>query len=113
MDETASEPSQPSRNSVRSAFESLFDEDQEVENADSYFAQEEEVADSCSYETVDEHEADPVSDKGSYKSGRKTHVGIIKAEDEVSVPDFDLRKAVIYQTILSNKYLDEMHSTEN
>lgn len=30
----------------------------------------------------------------------------------VSGVDFDLRQAVIYQTILSNKYIDEFHSSE-
>lgn len=109
----ASEPSQPGYDPVRSAFESLFDEDLEAESTRAYSAQEDTGADDYSYETMNEPEPEPTFDKPETEPIRNAYSKVAKAADEAVVSDFDLRQAVIYQTILSNKYLDEIHSTEN
>lgn len=113
MEKSAPEPSQPSRSSVRSAFESLFDEEEKEASDRSSFAQEEAKAGYYSYETVDEPEVEPVYAKVDPTLKRKSWTNVAETEEEPSEIDFDLRQAIIYQTILSNKYLNEMHSTEN
>ena len=59
MEESASQPSQPSYSSVRSAFESLFAEEDEAQSVNSTFAEEGKKAGYYSYETVDEPEEVP------------------------------------------------------
>lgn len=97
----------------KSAFESLFDEFKGVvDNFDEP-------------ESVVEPEEDPISPEsgstesflryeavvGAQPQATETVVeNFAKSEDNQS---FDLRQAVIYQTILSNKYLDEIRSHDN
>ncbi len=119
-DATASEPSQPSFSSVRSAFESLFeDEEAEAEPTYSSFAQEEAQAGYYSYENVEESEVDAEPSRATSTQTTttttecSTMAPAAETEEPLAPQDFDLRQAIIYQTILSNKYLDEIHPTDN
>ncbi len=117
-EDAASKPSQPSYSSVRSAFESLFDDEetQEEAPASASFSQEEAQAGYYSYETVDEPEAQPMSyqtQQPPSPSAAQDVTPVPTAEPEPVLQDFDLRQAVVYQTILSNKYLDEIHAADN
>lgn len=111
MEESASQPSQPSYSSVRSAFESLFAEEDEAQSVNSTFAEEGKKAGYYSYETVDEPE--PMYAQAETAANRSACPNPAETEEKPSAADFDLRQAIIYQTILSNKYLDEMHTAEN
>ena len=111
MEESASQPSQPSYSSVRSAFESLFAEEDEAQSVNSTFAEEGKKAGYYSYETVDESE--PMYAHADTEANRSATSNPAETEEKPSAADFDLRQAIIYQTILSNKYLDEMHTAEN
>lgn len=116
QEKAAAEPSQPSYSSVRSAFESLFEDEEETkaESARSSFAQEEEKAGYYSYESVEpEVEPEYTRPQADFQPKRAPRTRVTETEEEPAAVDFDLRQAVIYQTILSNKYLDEMHSAEN
>ncbi len=83
----------------RPSFESLFEEDDEEkdEEAPSYF----------SYETLEEEERQqqPVA---AVRETRPQEPVVAAVEEPVETPAFDLRQAVIYQTILNNKYNPEM-----
>ena len=111
MEESASQPSQPSYSSVRSAFESLFAEEDEAQSVNSTFAEAGKKAGYYSYETVDEPE--PMYAHADTAANRSATSNPAETEEKPSAADFDLRQAIIYQTILSNKYLDEMHTAEN
>jgi hypothetical protein len=102
---------QPSSN-TRPAFETLFDDEEEVTFADNanqsgYF----------SYETVEEVKPQPSKSKSKdkkYKPIQQAKPTVdpsaisepIAATEEIESEwqNFDLRKAVIYDTILNNKY---------
>lgn len=100
--------------SMKSTFESLFEEfsDQSVSEAfdEEEFEQEQPVSDS-------EQEAAFVAFEDevlSQDSAPDTSAGYVDEDssDEES-ESFNLRQAVIYQTILNNKYLSEVHSFDN
>lgn len=98
---------------VRNAFESLFDEPkaQEGNGTSSTFASEAASAGYYSYETsssaTDRRAAAHVAT--SAQSVRPVRPATARAEEEVTA--FDLRQAIIYQTILDNKYLSDTQST--
>jgi hypothetical protein len=113
MENAASEPSQPSHSSARSAFESLFEEERETESAYSSFAQEGQSAGYYSYESVVGDDLAPGRTTTDFVSDSKPEtMAQFNADDSKGV-DFDLRQAVIAQTILSNKYLNEIYSDVN
>lgn len=112
-EDAAPRPSQPSYGSVRSAFESLFDDEEREASAAPSFSQEEAQAGYYSYESMDEPEESPIHAKVDPTLNSTEAVKAVETLDGPKALDFDLRQAIIYQTILSNKYLNEMHSTEN
>ena len=98
---------------VRSTFESLFDEpkEQESNGTSSTFASEAASAGYYSYETSSSS-TDPRAAAHaamSAQSVRPFRPATVQAEEEVTA--FDLRQAIIYQTILDNKYLSDTQST--
>lgn len=107
----ASEPSQPSFHSARSAFESLFDEEVKSTETHTSFDQEERSAGYYSYESFEEPDLNPGRTTADTVSSPKAWTN--DGGSDSSKPDFDLRQAIIYQTILSNKYLEEMRTYEN
>lgn len=106
---------------VKSAFESLFDTNREkVDSArkvTSNFATEASEAGYFSYESsVDA----TTSDRPIFKSAPKarpmqseTRATQSAGELLTEASAFDLRQAVVYQTILTNKYISDMHSYDN
>ena len=110
----------PQQGTVKSAFDSLFDTAREtVSNTwkgSSTFAKEASEAGYFSYESS----TDSSSERPVFKSAPKARP--VQSEVRVSqpvadllpeAPVFDLRQAVIYQTILSNKYISDMHPYDN
>ena len=98
---------------LKSAFESLFDEPQQdmEEGESSAFASEAASAGYYSYETSSSA-TDPRAAAHaamSAQSVRPFRPATVQAEEEVTA--FDLRQAIIYQTILDNKYLSDSQST--
>ena len=102
---------------VKNAFESLFDDRQEAKpsNASSPFSSEVGSAGYFSYET----EAANCMPSGrasrpSYQavSTKPADVASVASNDAAGAVDFDLRQAIIYDTILNNKYLSEIQPSE-
>ena len=98
---------------VKSTFESLFNESPdktESEPATSSFASEAANAGYYSYEA-------PASTgrratEAPKWTAHKAKVAVDPVQIEQEPVAFDLRQAVIYQTILTNKYLTDVHSYE-
>lgn len=91
------------------AFDSLFEES-ESDYAQSSFPQEEASMGYFSYETMAEPVLTPAPKTATPKAPKKERKAV---EAEQEQQGFDLRQAVIYQTILTNKYLDEVQHYEN
>lgn len=109
--ENASDSVSEGRHSHKSAFESLFNEfmaypdTQETDPVDSFVSSTEESNGSYSAtETV----VEPLS------AQQTAQPSVVSSVEEPNAEvAFDLRQAVIYQTILSNKYLDEIRTQDN
>ena len=98
----------PPRKTKATAFESLFEES-DSQAQPSSFEDEERAAGYFSYETINTAAA-----VGQPMGNVAMNVGETRADNEALVSteqlasnDFDLRQAVIYHTILYNKYLPE------
>ena len=123
MREAESEPEVASaapKGTVKSAFESLFDSVPEPEEADikkrSFsFADETSEAGYFSYESpVDDTHEQPIFKSAPKTTTKKSEYGSTHTAQE-TLPDaqsFDLRQAVIYQTILTNKYISDIHTCD-
>ena len=99
---------------VRSAFESLFDESVQFEGekkASSTFASEAASAGYYSYETSSSatDRRATANTAMSAQSVRAARPAPVLSEADATA--FDLRQAIIYQTILDNKYLSDTQST--
>ena len=108
-----------SEGTVKNAFESLFDELDKAEgtNQSSTFANEAASAGYYSYETTTSsptgrEAARPAMSAQSVRTARpEVQPAVVQAEADATA--FDLRQAVVYQTILTNKYLSDMQSYDN
>ena len=102
-----------SAGTVKNAFESLFNEPSEGEEAarSSSFANEAASAGYYSYEST----ASNSRGRAAARPAQTTRVAMPVAERsvEADATAFDLRQAVIYQTILDNKYLSDTQSYDN
>ena len=101
------------KGTVRSTFESLFDEPQTQEGreASSTFASEAASAGYYSYETSSSATDRRAAAHAAMSAQSVRPVRPAPFQAEAEVPAFDLRQAVIYQTILDNKYLSDTQST--
>lgn len=106
----------------QSALESLFDmpssdSDGSYVNSDAPFASEEADAGYFTYETSEQPQAEQPRPKSrTAKNVRVPESPVPAAAEAIEVsekPDFDLRQAILYQTILDNKYLSEVQSLDN
>ena len=98
--ENAPETSQP-------AFESLF---ATAKNGAKSFADEEKSAGYFTYETDDS------SSETQYKSpkvSRPVVQTVVKEEPQIETSAFDLRQAIVYNAILTPKYLGEVGYSDN
>lgn len=99
---------------MKSTFESLFEEfsDQSVSEAfdEEEFEQEQPVSDSEQEAAFVAFE-DEVLSQDSAPEASAGYVDEDSSDEESE--SFNLRQAVIYQTILNNKYLSEVHSFDN
>lgn len=122
--DAAAERSDPGSSPARSAFESLFDEKFDHPEAwpgDSFGGDPERESDGQAKRPSSSGwgiNGDGTVRTGKKEKSRKPREAAVRevpvaAEEEESGADFDLRQAVIYQTILSNKYLDEIYADEN
>ena len=102
---------------VKNAYESLFDDTQEARpsNASSPFSSEVGSAGYFSYET------EAANSMPSGRASRPSYQAVstqpadmtsVASNDGVGAVDFDLRQAIIYDTILNNKYLSEIQPSE-
>ena len=102
----------PTAGTVKNAFESLFDEAAKEEETDrSSFANEAASAGYYSYECT-------VSNTKSRATARpaqqaRVAMRVVERSEEADATAFDLRQAVIYQTILTNKYLSDKEYCDN
>ncbi|MBQ6069016.1 MAG: hypothetical protein IJK84_05890 [Bacteroidales bacterium] len=108
-----------SEGTVKNAFESLFDEvmTEEKESRNSTFAKEAASAGYYSYEsTASAPQGRAAAHSAMSAQAAKTpHPVASKSEvltDNEAI-SFDLRQAVIYQTILTNKYLNDTQTYDN
>lgn len=92
----------------KSAFESLFD----VHSDGMDSAASTRSSNSSSYFSYETSEDSPECEVHNPKNENLTTADT-KEELSAEPVNVDLRQAVIYQTILSNKYLDEMQSLDN
>ena len=108
-----------SKGTVKNAFESLFDEldKQEDTSQSSTFANEAASAGYYSYETTTSSPKGraAVNSAMSAQSVRTARPAVQPAvvQAEADATAFDLRQAIVYQTILTNKYLSDMQSYDN
>ena len=115
----------PSQGTVRSAFESLFEEESNHSFSSTVkpgasFSDEERASGYFTYEDVTQSSATQQSQpqprtrsaKQAAKTTKQAPASAAMA-DNGERSSFDLRQAVIYQTILNNQYLDEIHSYDN
>ena len=102
---------------VKNAYESLFDDTQEARpsNASSPFSSEVGSAGYFSYET------EAANSMPSGRASRPSYQAVstqpadmtsVASNDGAGAVDFDLRQAIIYDTILNNKYLSEIQPSE-
>ena len=98
---------------VRSTFESLFDEpkEQESNGTSSTFASEAASAGYYSYETSSSATNRRAAANAAMSAQPKRPVRAAIVQTEADATAFDLRQAIIYQTILDNKYLSDSQST--
>ena len=98
---------------VKNAFESLFDEATKVEETgrSSSFANEAASAGYYSYEST----ASNAKSSAAANATPHARVAMPVAERnvEADATGFDLRQAIIYQTILTNKYISNTESYDN
>lgn len=99
-DDTVNEPQ---ADTPRPAFESLFDEE-ETNNTPYSFEEEEKAAGYYTYESTEEINPSTAQDLQPSPVSMVSEV----EETQPEMPAFDLRQAVIYQTILNNKYNPEV-----
>ena len=104
------------KGTVKSAFETLFDEVRKPQSGmrgSSTFASEAASAGYYSYETT----GDVAKGRAAANAARPAPTAQTMRPAEVRVEAdataFDLRQAVIYQTILTNKYLSDMQTYDN
>lgn len=106
---------------VKSMFESLFDDEpsqqhEETEKASPSFASEAASAGYYSYETSSNAKSFR-STRANVNSTRPSQmaqpVKPAEVQVEADATAFDLRQAIIYQTILDNKYLSDTQSYGN
>ena len=104
---------------VKNAFESLFDESGQAEevNYSTSFAKEAASAGYYSYEGATSTTDSRVAAKSAMSAQSPRPFRPTEPKTAVqAVPDataFDLRQAVIYQTILTNKYLQDTQTSDN
>ena len=98
---------------LKSAFESLFDEPQQdmEEDESSTFASEAASAGYYSYETSSSATNHRAAANAAMSAQPKSPVRAATVQTEADATAFDLRQAIIYQTILDNKYLSDSQST--
>ena len=107
-----------SEGTVKNAFESLFDEvmTEEKESCNSTFAKEAASAGYYSYEsTASAPQGRAAAHSAMSAQAAKAPHPVSKSEvltDNEAI-SFDLRQAVIYQTILTNKYLNDTQTYDN
>lgn len=129
--------SSPSANDVpEGTFESLFSDDNiAFDEEDPYAVEKEDYSEQAavehafssqfaaasqqpsyfSYEETEKLRNSSASAPSKARSKARTKEAPVQGKDGAinGAADFDLRQAVIYQTILTNKYLDEVSSYEN
>ena len=105
------------QSTLNSTFESLFDESRqqagEEEGADSTFASEAASAGYYSYETSSSA-TDRKTAANTFRPAqtmRPVRPATVQVQTEADAMAFDLRQAIIYQTILDNKYLSDTQSS--
>ena len=102
---------------VKNAFESLFDDTQEARpsSASSPFSSEVGSAGYFSYETETAQgmsSSKPSQPLYHAASSQPAGSASVVGNDAAGAVDFDLRQAIIYDTILNNKYLSEIQPSE-
>ncbi len=102
-----------SAGTVKNAFESLFNESTEGEEAarSSSFANEAASAGYYSYESTASNSRARAAARPAQTA--KPAMPVAERSVEADATAFDLRQAVIYQTILDNKYLSDTQSYDN
>ena len=100
-EDSAEGPQQPT-SYPRPSYESLFEEDEEEQEE-----QPMEVPSYFSYETLEEEDKEQHPAAAAREAQPQRPV-VVAEEEPAETPAFDLRQAVIYQTILHNKYNPEM-----
>lgn len=117
--------SSSSANAVQEGiFDSLFAEDPIASSTDDTYEAEPDYSEQAavehafssqqsSYFSYETEQPKGSSTEASPKARSKRGSAQSKEDKSNVAADFDLRQAVIYQTILTNKYLDEVSSYEN
>lgn len=110
LEDTSSSES-PNQGFAKSTFESLFNEFVDVPEFETA-SQAPEVDPFLDFENFEQQESEMNAASAASAAEALQEEEASKVAEN-PIPEFDLRQAVIYQTILTNKYLSEMPSHEN